>query len=1040
MLRNLLPLTCAIVTLCADASGQQPVTDTMLFDLETTRAQEANSSEPVFLGAGGSNCWFSAVSRDHGRELWSTDGTLAGTRRLTDFAARLGDSDPASIAARISGRGFIQPSVLPNGTLLFAATVDGVGRELCAADPSGLQARVVADIHPAGDSDPGSGVLWQGAYWFLADDGQHGRELWTSDGTTAGTRLVDDVTPGPGSSFTGTENLIAGDGRLWFRPNGGAPALWVKDSPQQAARVVRGMAPFRESRLRAAGVAGGILFVNAEGLTGTEPWFSDGTAANTRLLVDLAPGSLDSQVEVVGGDGSRVWLQADVHPYGNELYVSDGTRNGTVLVRDIAPGTRDGLYSPTFALVDPGSGDLLFAADDTTGGAELFRSDGTAAGTRRVADVWPGITSSFPGDLAVVGSTLLFAADAPAIGRELFAYDLVGGTTTLLADIEGGARGSNPKVFAGTPNGVVLSAFTRDLGREPWAVQLGAGSARPLLDLFPGPATLGSDPYLIGRYRDRAIFAANVAPFGLEPWATDGTVVGTHLLADLEPGIGWSRPFVIGVSSRGLVFSTAGGRRRLMITDGTPAGTGALPGFDHGLPISDVDPHMAHDGRVYFRAEDHRGNNVWMTDGTAAGTRVLRNLSGYEFLAIREPLGPRLAVGIGGDPVVTGAEPWVTDGTLAGTRALGDLKSGPEPSQPTDFTELGAGVLFVADDGVHGRELWFTDGTPTGTVLLVDLEPGASGGNPHGLTRVGDRVVFIATTVRHGHEVWVTDGTAAGTRILVELVPGPDASLALYRPRSNGSDLAWFWTSIQSGVLELWVTDGTSSGTRMVGSSTTPGQSFRPTDLIPVGDGRHVAFVHSSAAFGEELWISDGTSAGTRPWTDSHPGPEGAAPDPNLDYDGGSVGGLRLGDRLLFTADDGAHGRELHAIPLGTAGAWVSSPYGTGCGQGLRSTGVPTLGRRFDLISSSPPGAAVSIAFGAAPAWTPYVPGCTVYLVPPILTVHAGIADPQGTVSLPLTIPNQVELVGVLLHFQGYHISGAGVLRSSNGLEVLVGR
>lgn len=58
---------------------------------------------------------------------------------------------------------------------------------------------------------------------------------------------------------------------------------------------------------------------------------------------------------------------------------------------------------------------------DADHGWELWQSDGTAAGTRLTADIYPGPQSSNPQELTLAGSRLFFSADSPNIGRELWA-------------------------------------------------------------------------------------------------------------------------------------------------------------------------------------------------------------------------------------------------------------------------------------------------------------------------------------------------------------------------------------------------------------------------------------------------------------------------------------------------------------------------------------------------------------------------------------------------------------------------------------------
>ncbi len=63
-----------------------------------------------------------------------------------------------------------------------------------------------------------------GYSYFTADDGLHGRELWKTNGTAAGTQLVKDVNPGPPSSDYdySVYDIKASGGKLYFAADGGS--------------------------------------------------------------------------------------------------------------------------------------------------------------------------------------------------------------------------------------------------------------------------------------------------------------------------------------------------------------------------------------------------------------------------------------------------------------------------------------------------------------------------------------------------------------------------------------------------------------------------------------------------------------------------------------------------------------------------------------------------------------------------------------------------------------------------------------------------
>ena len=79
-----------------------------------------------------------------------------------------------------------------------------------------------------------------------------------------------------------------------------------------------------------------------------------------------------------------------------------------------------------------------------------------------------------------------------------------------------------------------------------------------------------------------------------------------------------------------------------------------------------------------------------------------------------------------------GNELWSTDGTPAGTTLVRDILPGWQSSVSTtvnwQIALTGGGVaIFFANDGSHGIEAWRTDGTTAGTYMLADLVPGADG-------------------------------------------------------------------------------------------------------------------------------------------------------------------------------------------------------------------------------------------------------------------------------------------------------------------------
>jgi ELWxxDGT repeat protein len=116
-----------------------------------------------------------------------------------------------------------------------------------------------------------------------------------------------------------------------------------------------------------------------------------------------------------------------------------------------------------------------------------------------------------------------------------------------------------------------------------------------------------------------------------------------------------------------------------------------------------------------------------------------------------------------------GQELWVTDGTETGTRLVRDICRGSCGAHPLPFWPyvLENRLLFVARDALHGYEVWSTDGTASGTVQASDFAP-ESPWEYFDAAVAGGQLLFAGPGAE-GQELWRTDGTAAGTRLVRDI-------------------------------------------------------------------------------------------------------------------------------------------------------------------------------------------------------------------------------------------------------------------------------
>jgi ELWxxDGT repeat protein len=431
------------------------------------------SSNPSQTVAIGSTTYFSANDGVHGKELWKSDGTAAGTTMVADISP---ESGPGLIGS--------YPSYLTNvnGTLFFAANDGAHGVQLWKSDGTAAGTTMVADINGSAGASPRYLTNVNGTLFFSANDSTHGTELWKSDGTAAGTTPLADI-----GANSYPSNLTNVNGTLFFSTNGSE--LWKSDGTAAGttllADIGAGSYPSNLTNVN------GTLFFST---SGSELWKSDGTAAGTTVLADLGAYSYPSQLTNVN---STLFFAADDGTDGTELWKSDGTAAGTVMVKDISPGSGwhgggyyAGYYGPNSSYprsLTNVNGTLFFSATDGAHGRQLWKSDGTATGTTLVADI-NGSAGSYPDYLTNVNGTLFFSANDGTHGRELWKSDGTAAGTTLVADINPGTAGSYPYSLTNANGSLFFTANDGVHGDELWVLYSGPSLA---VSAFPANPTAG---------------------------------------------------------------------------------------------------------------------------------------------------------------------------------------------------------------------------------------------------------------------------------------------------------------------------------------------------------------------------------------------------------------------------------------------------------------------------------------------------------------------------------------------------------------------
>ena len=439
-----------------------------------------------------------AVMIDNKDSLWKTDGTPSGTKKyVTNVALDTNEN-----------------VVLYKNKLFFAGVNASKGIELWVTNGTATGTKLIKDINTgAASSSPSNFFVFNNTMYFFAATSSKGKELWKSDGTAAGTVLVKDINPGTDSSFTQSTYFYTNNNILYFIAN--------------------------------------------DGTHGEELWKTNGTSAGTVLIKDINPNAGSSNAIGFTALGTLVLFSANDGTNGQELWKTDGTAAGTKLVKDIATGFPGFGSSPSGFLEFKNK--LYFTAFDLTNGGELWVTDGSTTGTKLVKNINPGTNSSVPllGFAIIINNKFYFPATSSS-GNELWKSDGTTSGTVLFKDINPGAGSSSPVIwlnfFGGNTPGfqhstlfngkIFFQANDGTHGDEPWITDGTTTNTKLVKDIRAGSGSSVSSFNYFYTTTD-LYFSANNGSKGEELWKSDGTGAGTVIVKDINAGAGSSSPQMI---------------------------------------------------------------------------------------------------------------------------------------------------------------------------------------------------------------------------------------------------------------------------------------------------------------------------------------------------------------------------------------------------------------------------------------------------------------------------------------------------------------
>lgn len=438
------------------------------------------------------------------------------------------------------------------------------------------------------------------------------------------------------------------------------------------------------------------------------------------------------------------------------------------LVRDFYPGNVNAytLHGNPTGFREH-NGKLLVFANDNMVQVKLWALDGIGGDFEELASVGrPAGYTTTNGGVITSGDNIYFFAQA------------AGSTDHLLWCVRPGEEPEQLMTlpysilfgYVGMPlpgGRLVFPGHDTEHGYEPWITDGTVSGTQLLKDINPGTATSFGSPFPVMQgfdHQGKAYFMANDGAQGPQLWTTDGTVGGTEQFATIHPTDAtglltmlWSRN-----EDRFVVSGSTG----LVASDGTGAGTAVIHAGAHVMAhIPGLNYHTADNGYMYFSALESGDWKLYRTLGTEESTTlvledVVPNL-GFEY--VTELHGMLYALANDGDQntILVRIDPATR--THSVVRTFTSTQGTNSTSYFYGFRNDGERFYFMGRDGASARQYWQSDGTSAGTRMIHEFMPTALNGGPDAangnMVVYQGRFLFAANDETVGNELWMAEGT-----------------------------------------------------------------------------------------------------------------------------------------------------------------------------------------------------------------------------------------------------------------------------------------